>query len=779
MHTKFLQAVSLVGRLILALGAVLLLSPAVRAQSQSSATQGQSQSSASEAVLQEVLVTATRRETAIQQTPMSITALTSDVLEQTVVKDVNDFILQVPNLSAADNGPGNKRYAIRNIQAAGEPEVGLYYDEIPIAGFAGENNDSGAQQPDLNLFDVERVEVLRGPQGTLYGAGSMGGTLRIISKRPDLEQFSGQVQGTYADINHGGHDWDGDIMLNVPIIQSELGARLVGFYHDNGGYIDEMRLGIPDANSYDDYGGRFSLRGKPTSQWTIDFIAYLEKTKQANDFFQMPAYGDWVASDFVKTPRDDEFQGYNLISTTDFSFASLVVLGSYQQRRVTQVFDLTPSVINILGGTNPATGQPNCNTFNYVECLNQNAPFAFFIMPTADINNLFTRAWSWETRLQSAASSKLKWTVGAFGQDRDNVNKTYVGGPTNPDGSISIDPSTGLAVNSVFARQNWDPFQQFAGFGELSYPITPDLDATAGLRYSYGHRTDQYEQIQNFGDPAPYLPGTGYYPKTTYTETATTPKFELSYHPSRDSLYYILASKGFRFGGPNVPNGFAPTLPPPYKSDSLWNYEFGFKNTLLDNRLTIDGALFWINWNNIQQTETDPTGTFTFIGNGGNAVAKGVELAINAQATSRLLLTTGASYTHATLVGPQPIAPIPANQLESGDRFPNVPNWTVYSSATYNFPLATSNAFVRGEFAYRSGQTTALNPLSPAYAELPGYVLFNARAGMAFERYSGELYVTNIADRQTAVGGTQQSGEPLQIVSTPPRTVGLVLRMKF
>ena len=228
-----------------------------------------------------------------------------------------------------------------------------------------------------------------------------------------------------------------------------------------------------------------------------------------------------------------------------------------------------------------------------------------------------------------------------------------------------------------------------------------------------------------------------------------------------------------------MPNGFAPTLPPPYKADDLWNYEFGYKTTLFERRVTVDGAFFWIDWTHIQETETDPTGTFTFIGNGGDAVAKGVELAINAQATSRLLLNAGTSYTHATLVGPQPLAAIAANQLNSGDRFPYVPNWSVYSAATYRVPLAASSTFVRGEFIYRSGQTTALNPLSPIYAQLPGYVLFNARAGMDFGRYSGELYLTNIADRQTAVGGTVQGGEPLQIVSVPPRTIGLVLRANF
>ncbi len=195
----------------LTLAAVLLLtqSPVAQSQEANPATQGG---------LEEVVVTATRRETSVQNTPMSVDALPSDLLQQTVVMNFNDFVLMVPNLSAADNGPGNKRYAIRNIQAAGEPEVGLYYDEIPIAGLSGENNDTGAQQPDLNLFDMDRIEVLKGPQGTLFGEGSMGGTIRAISKRPDLDQFGAEVQGNLADMSHAGNNKDADAMVNIPII---------------------------------------------------------------------------------------------------------------------------------------------------------------------------------------------------------------------------------------------------------------------------------------------------------------------------------------------------------------------------------------------------------------------------------------------------------------------------------------------------------------------------------------------------------------------------------
>jgi iron complex outermembrane receptor protein len=729
--------------------------------------------------LQEVVVTATRRATGIQETPLSIDALSSQTLEQTDVESFNDIVLQIPALSAEDLGPGNKRYAIRNLQAAGEPEVGLYYDEIPIAGLSGENNDTGNQQPDLNLFDVERIEVLKGPQGTLYGEGSMGGTIRVISKRPDLHDVSAEVQANFADIAHGGIDKEGDAVLNVPIIDSRLAARLVGFYHDDGGYINELRLGLDHANGTESYGGRFSLRGVPTDNWTIDLIAYLNETHVANTFQQTPYFGKWNASDFTKTPRKDEFQGYNLISTTDFAFASLTVIGSYQQRRVTQEIDLTPSTIAIVGGNGP-NGAPACNVLNYIACLTANAPFALGLLPVGDINQIYDSAWSEEVRLQSLASSKVKWTVGVFAQNRYDFNRTLVAGPTNPDGGVSIDPSTGLTVNSVFARQNWDPLRQDAVFGELSYPLLTTLDATAGARWTSGHRSDHYDQIQNFGDPAPYLPGTGFYPETRYSETAVTPKFELSYHPSTDYLYYILASEGFRLGGPNVPNGFQTTLPAPYKSDSIWNYELGYKTAWLSRRVTVDGALFWIDWNHIQETQTDPSGSFQFIGNGGKAVAKGAELEVNAQASAHLMLGGGLSYTYAALVGPQPAEVIPQNRINSGDRFPFVPNWTANGSATYSFQIQNVRSFVRGEVAYRSGQTTSFDVANPTYAQLPGFFLANARVGVEVDRYSAELYVSNIFDRLAEIGGIAQgSNQLLQIVSMPPRTVGLVLRAKL
>jgi len=746
-------------------------------------TNAAAQDAAAQTVYREqIVVTATRFSTSLQRTPISMDALSSDTLQQAGVKNFSDFELMVPSLSAEDLGPGNKRYAIRNIQAAGEPEVGLYYDEIPIAGLAGENNDTGNQMPDLNLFDVERIEVLKGPQGTLYGEGSMGGTIRVISKRPNLTDYEAEAQADFAGVEHGDVNKDGDGMLNFPLISDRLALRVVAYYHDDPGYIREIRLGLNDANTVISTGGRASLRAKLSDDWTVDLIAYNDNTHEANTPQQMPAFGNWMAADFTRTPHEDRFQGYNLVSVTQFPFASLTVLGSYQERTVIQELDLTPSTIAITGGNNPATGLPLCNVLNYVACLNANAPFALALLPVGDINTVFDRAWSGEVRLQSPETSKMKWTVGGFFQKRQDYNQTLVGGPTNADGSVSINQTTGLAQNTLFARQNWDPLQQEAVFGEVTYPISTTLDATAGWRFSHGQRSDSFDQIQNFTEP-PFNPGdTGFFPRTTYHQNSNTPKAELAYHPDDNQLYYVLAAKGFRLGGPNVPNAFNATqitIPTFYNADELWDYELGSKTMFLNKRVTVDGSLFWMNWTNIQETQTDPTGVFQFIGNGGHAVAKGAELELDANATEHFELNGGISYTHAALTGVQPAQVQVANTLRSGDGFPFVPNWTADMSGTYRIPFASHTLWARGDMFYRSGQTTAFDMASPIFTRLPGYWLANFRVGVDIDDYSAQLYITNIADRRTDIGGVPQADELLQVVSTPPRTVGILLKAKF
>jgi outer membrane receptor protein involved in Fe transport len=746
----------------------------------------------------EVVVTATRFSTTLQKTPLSMDALSSGTLELTNVKSFNDFEMQVPGLSAQDVGPGDKRYAIRNIQAPGEPQVGLYFDEIPIAGLVGEsNNDTGNAQPDLNLFDVERIEILKGPQGTLFGEGSMGGTIRVISKRPNLTDYESEVQANVASVNHGGVNKDGDAMLNVPLIQDWLAVRLVGYYRDDPGYIKEVLQNQSGTNTLIDSGGRLSVRGKMADNWVVDLIAYADDTHQANTFQEIPYFGEWSRYSFILQPRRDTFHGYNLISTTDFPFATLTVLASYQDRKIQQIIDLTPSLISILSSNG---GPPLCNVINYATCLNNVAPFAFFLFPTADLNRQSEHARSAEVRLQSPATSLVKWTIGGFFQKRDNFNETLVNaGPASP--QVAIDPTTctGQAgcvlVNNVFGRENWDPLQQDAIFGEVTYPLTKTIDLTAGWRYSHGQRSDQYQQIQNFGDATPFCSpvspptvqpptcvATGLAPKNYYSQDANTPKAELSYHPDDNNLYYVMAAKGFRLGGPNVPQSLDRSfIPPPfYSADSLWDYELGYKGSFLRKRVTVDGGLFYMDWSHVQQTASDNTGAFQFTQNGGSAVAKGLEFEVTAKATSNLELAGGFNFTRANLSGAQPIQPQAQNVVVSGDRFPYVPDWTADGSATYRFPLGLYKGYLRAEAFYRSGQTTAFDTVSPLYAQLPAYWLANIRGGLDFGSFSAQLYVTNVADKNTQIGGFPLgSGQLLQVTSTPPRTIGLLLTAKL
>jgi outer membrane receptor protein involved in Fe transport len=220
----------------------------------------------------EIVVTALKRSTNLQDTPISISAVSGDAISNAGVQSIADLNSTVPSLTFVDGGPSQRRVVIRGIQAAGEPTVGTYYDETPVTGAIGAGNDAGGSTPELRLFDVERVEVLRGPQGTLYGSGSMGGTLRVIYKKPSFDN-EGAADVSLSNTRYGGWNYEGSAMVNTPIVQDKIAVRAVGFYRKANGYIDNVALGIKNINDQKSYGGRFLVRLQPTEDFTIDAAA--------------------------------------------------------------------------------------------------------------------------------------------------------------------------------------------------------------------------------------------------------------------------------------------------------------------------------------------------------------------------------------------------------------------------------------------------------------------------------------------------------------------------
>jgi iron complex outermembrane receptor protein len=280
------------------------------------------------APIPEVVVTATKRETVAQDTPVSMTVLGTDTLEASHVDDFADFASLIPGLTATDIGPGQKRYALRGLQSPGEPEVALYYDEIPISGLPGGSLDTGADQPDFKLWDMNRIEVLRGPEGTLYGNGSEGGAIRIISNRPDLTKFEAatEVIGSITDGGSGSAAYN--FMANVPLIDNRFAVRIALYDRDDGGYIDAIprsdialpQIRASNTNRERTRGGRISFSLQMAENWNITGIAYYQHLMTGSTFETYPSFtlpsDRYTSGAFVQTPWLDVSQIYNIISNT-------------------------------------------------------------------------------------------------------------------------------------------------------------------------------------------------------------------------------------------------------------------------------------------------------------------------------------------------------------------------------------------------------------------------------------------------------------------------------
>jgi len=702
--------------------------------------------------LTEIIVTATRRAERLQDVPMSITALSADELLKRGANDVNDIIANTPGLSNPAQGLGTSTNLImRGVATSAstsnsQSTVSFMLDDIDLN--PGTTTFGNANP---KLRDVQQVEILRGPQGTLFGAGSLSGVVRYISNKPDLDKFSGSVEVTGSSTDHGGNSGDVTGVLNAPLIEGKLAARLVAYYDKDAGWVDDAGRGLSDVNYAHNYGARFSLSAKPTDDLSVILTAIDDRSHEfgssATYYFPQSGIPDYKTQQPFYDVGTAVFDShiYNLLTTWTPTWGTLTSTTSYFDRFVNSTQDYGSFLL--------AAGLPF------------NGPYAS--APSVSPSTLHDI--SQEFRFDSPQMGPIRYTVGAFYQRiASDPNQTVT----------SNSPFVPLVTEGDIHSVQW----QAALYGSGTYTLADRIDFTAGVRVS--------KDVVHFTTiESGFLSGAN--SSGNELDKPVTPRAAITFRQTNDLTWYFQAAKGYRVGGPNVTAGNEASLAS-YRPDSLWNYELGNKVRLLDGRLDINTSVYDIEWSNIQVQLFTPQG-FTYIGNGGKARIYGLEEEITLRATQWLELGGTVSADHAATTsaaalnrisygffGPAPnLEPNAAttNGVVSGYRLPGSPELqgSLYGEA--QFPILDYQGFVRLSGQYVGSAYTDFNSQG---LEFGGYTVGNLRAGLKFPHLDVTAFVDNFTN-SSALSSAQDvtqfyvpTGYRIR-----PRTVGLTLRASF
>ena len=709
----------------------------------------------------DIVVTALRRSTTVQTTPLAITAVTGDQLAAKGITDAYALAQTSPGLVVREGSLSGARLTIRNIRAAGEPTVGLYFDETPVPGSAGVNGDAGGTTPALRLFDVDRVEVLRGPQGTLYGSSSMAGAVRLIFAKPDLARLGASFAGQMSSVEGGELGFQNQAMLNLPVIDDVLGIRAVGFYQLRPGYVDNVRLGQQDVNTQTTSGGRLMVRLRPASGLTIDGLAYLQNGDGALNDYKL-SLGAYDQAYEAQQPLRDRFQLYSGTVTWDVGPVTVVGTGAHVYRNFNYSYDFSDFFRTF--GANFPVGSALNTAFNAQAPSVANSPQV-------------TRTDSAELRVSGNGSGPLQYTIGVFYSNRDGAFSSNIVRASALNGEVlPIGPTTLLGQRVIT-----DQLRQKAGYAELTYAITDALSLTGGIRYyDYDRRVTGVVTVPNALVGFTAAPATD----QSSSERGWLYKANASYKLSRDVMVYATASSGQRPGGINQ-NIALPAGLQQYRSDHLWNYEVGVKSQLFDRALTINADVFQIDWDDIQTTGTLPNTNFAFIANAGRARARGVELETAVTPYRGLQVQLSGSYIDAVLRDDQTNQSLLASGLK-GDDIPSVPKVTVQGGVHYGWAVGDGlRASLRGDANYNSSTWTEFRHTSAFQRRLPAYTVVSLRAGIgaADENWSASLFVNNLLDDRSEVsklsGNVYGSLNNVRAISNVPRTIGIDLTKRF
>ena len=740
-------------------------------------------------MMEEIQVTARKRgPESLNDIPISVSALGTETLQNLRVDDFDDFALQVPSLSFIDGGAGEKRIIVRGVNSAGQQQVGLYFDEAALPGMNTSTSNSGQFTPDLRLYDVQRIEVLRGPQGTAFGANSQTGTIRIITNKPKLDVWEGGVHGQLSTTESGGANWQVDGMINVPVIENKLGLRAVVYDDDFSGFIENTRLDDPDVNDAQTTGARIRMRYQPTEWMTIDGMYWHQNQDVSGDFDYFPTLGDLQQNKFTDEPQPDEIDLFTGTATLDLDFAEAVITGSVFDRFHGERRDSTP-IILFLGVTPP----DEVATTPADELVRPDlAPALTDQAETLDSSMV-------EARLSSTHGGPVQWLSGFFWRKRFSDFQSFVPvtdesgaviDAPNPTGFIEGAPGEGIPGCNpcVFAREAETEIEEIAAFGEASYDFEEQFDIPmeflVGLRWFKVDTTNTGRELFPFAlfAGAGSGPGGEAAPASS-DEDQIIKKFNLSYRFTDDKLGYFTFSEGFRLGGTN--QGGIVDIPVGFESDEITNYELGAKTTWLDGRLQFNAAAFWMIWDNLQVDGDDPTGAFSFTSNAGEAEIIGAEIEVTANPLPGLTVNGGLTFLPKRELTEDQVTEEFQAPGRAGDTLPQVAEWQGSGLIRYERGLggAWSDFFGFGqlEITWLGERTNALNENFNDFARNDSFILVDMSAGLINDVLGGtvSIFVENLSNNRTVLNQVFDPPAPTARVTSRPRTVGLELRKTF
>ena len=736
----------------------------------------------------EVTVTAQRREESLSKVPVSVTALTAADIDSKGIKDISDVVRFTPGMSVDNSGTNN--ISIRGISSSGGAgTTGIYIDDTPIQIRALAFNPDEALP---KAFDVDRIEVLRGPQGTLFGAGSEGGTVRYITTQPSLTKTTVYSRNEVSYTQGGDPSFESGVAVGGPLVAGTLGARATVWYRRDGGWIDRVNPTAADpqntivdrnANHADNVLVRLAMVWAPNDAWKITPSVYFENRHVADVSNFWPIYSDPGSNRFVSgnaTPRQmpDKFYLPALKVQGDFGAFQLISNTSYYHRNEQTGYDGTEYNIGFYQTyTTFAPFAPGVN-FPLLDGAGYHLPAAAanYRAPASIDND--EQNFTQEVRLQSSdPAARLLWTGGLFFSSNRQQYLEQIHDPQLNDFTNAV---FGADYTSVFTDSNGNPVpydprfpndsyflwthardKQYAVFGEATYAIIDSLKLTLGVRES---RTEfSFDTLT--GGPQLFLaPVTG---AVGNKENAFTPKVNLAWQIDPTNMVYGLWAKGFRPGGGNNPIPYAACSgdfqnfgisgsPSTYSSDTVSSFEVGSKNNF-ENRVRIAASLYYIRWHNIQQLVVPPICQISFIANLGNAIAKGADIQAEIAVTDSLSAELAAGYTDARYTGDSRFSQTQINPtVTRGDAItgeseqPNPP-FTGSVGVQYKFKAFEYESFVRLDYEYtaRAKWPSARQDANSAQFDAANFTLdatsfVSMRAGVSSGGWSFEPFVDNL-----------------------------------